>query len=120
MFIDRAMFTSPELLGMNRMPSSATLYHFANETDARMVKKEFSPSVTVLDGVWKFSYTTAPEKLDASIVSPRLDISVWDDVEVPDCWVMRDSVPDNPHYTNVNMPFSAVPPWNATPSIFPQ
>ena len=116
MLIDRAMFTSPELLGMRRMQTSATLYHFNNEVDARMVKKEFSPCVTPLDGKWKFSYTTAPEKLDASIVSPRLDISGWDDVEVPDCWVMRGV--DHPHYTNITMPFTAdvteVPEVNPT------
>ena len=110
MKITREMLTSPELQGMRRESSHATMFHFDSESQAKLYKKEYSPSVTDLNGVWKFFYTTAPEDIDENCYSGNYDDSSWEEVNVPDCWVMRDSVPDNPHYTNVNMPFKAVPP----------
>jgi len=110
MKISKAFLTSPELQGMRRESSSATMFHFDSEVQARLYKKEFSPFVTDLNGVWKFSYTEAPTEIDEICYNAEFDDSNWEEVSVPDCWVMRDSVPDNPHYTNVNMPFSAVPP----------
>ena len=105
MLIDRALFNSPEMLGMYRLPTVATFYHFESEAASRQVKKEFSSAVTPLDGIWKFSYTTRPDKLGKEIVSSNFDLSSWDDVEVPDSWPMRGVEP--PHYTNINMPFEA-------------
>ena len=105
MLIDRAWFNSPEMLGMYRLPTAATFYHFETEEAAKQVKKEFSSSVTPLDGMWKFAYTTRPDKLGKEIISPNSDLSSWNDVEVPDSWPMRGVEP--PHYTNIVMPFEA-------------
>ena len=41
MLIDRAWFNSPEMLGMYRLPTVATFYHFETEEAAKQVKKEF-------------------------------------------------------------------------------
>lgn len=105
MLIDRAMFTSPEMLGMRRLPTAATFYHFKSEEESKAVKKEFADSVTPLNGTWRFCYTTAPEKIRSGIVAPGTDVSAWDEVEVPDCWAMRGV--EAPHYTNITMPFEA-------------
>ena len=105
MLIDRAMFTSPEMLGMRRLPTAATFYHFKSEEESKAVKKEFADSVTPLNGTWRFCYTTAPEKIRSGIVAPGTDVSAWDEVEVPDCWAMRGV--EAPHYTNIIMPFEA-------------
>lgn len=116
MLIDRAMFTSPEMLGMRRLPTAATFYHFKREEDAKAVKKEFAESVTCLNGMWRFSYTTSPEKIGRDVISNKADLSAWDEVEVPDCWAMRGV--EAPHYTNIVMPFKAdipeVPMCNPT------
>ncbi len=117
MLISREMVTSPEMLGMRRLPTAATFYHFESEQASKQVKKEFSKCTTPLDGVWKFSFTDAPEKLSSNIVSPKYDVSDWKDVEVPDSWSMHEKA-DPPHYTNVNMPFQApvteIPQCNPT------
>ena len=105
MLIDSAWFNSPEMLGMYRLQTVATFYHFESEEAAKQLKKEYSSSVTPLDGMWKFSYTTRPDKLGKEIISPNSDLSSWDDVEVPDSWPMRGVEP--PHYTNIVMPFEA-------------
>ena len=106
MLITREMLNSPEMLGMRRLPTAAAFYHFNSVEDAKKVKKEFSPAVTVLDGNWKFCYTDSPEKLGKDIVSPKHDTSDWKDVVVPDCWSMHEKA-DPPHYTNIKMPFDA-------------
>ena len=106
MLITREMLTSPEMLGMRRLPTAATFYHFTGVEEAKQVKKEFSPYVTNLNGKWKFSFTTAPEKIGKEIVSPKYDVSAWEDVEVPDSWSMHEKA-DPPHYTNIVMPFKA-------------
>ena len=110
MKITQAFLTSPELQGMRRESSRATMFHFDSETQAKLYKKEFSPFVTDLNGSWKFFYTEAPAEIDEKCYAAEFDDSSWESVTVPDCWVMRDSVPDNPQYTNVNMPFAAIPP----------
>ena len=109
MLITREMITSPEMLGMRRLPSSATFYHFSSESESKQYKKEFSPCVTALDGNWKFSFTTSPEKLGKEIVSPKYDVSDWEDVEVPDSWSMHEKA-DPPHYTNIVMPIEGQAP----------
>lgn len=110
MGIPRIFFTSPEAVGLRRLPSRATLYPFANMELAKQVKKEFSPFVKSLDGTWAFEYTTHPELIDDEKFSQHFNDTKWTQVQVPDCWVMRDNCPDNPHYTNVVMPFPELPP----------
>ncbi len=110
MKISREFLCSPELLGMNRESSRATMYHFASEEQSKSYFREYSPCTTSLDGKWQFAYTEAPTEIDENFYAENFDDSSWECVDVPDCWVMRNSVPDNPHYTNVNMPFKADPP----------
>ncbi|MCL2594939.1 MAG: DUF4981 domain-containing protein [Promicromonosporaceae bacterium] len=51
-----------------------------------------------LDGAWQFQLRGAPTSTDK-----------WQEVAVPSLWTMQEGV-DIPHYTNVAMPFSEVPP----------
>ena len=110
MKITREFLQSPELQGMNRESCRATMYHFASEEQARGYFRENSPFTTLLNGKWQFAYTDDPLSIDENCYAESFDASCWETVDVPDCWVMRDSVPDNPHYTNVDMPFKADPP----------
>lgn len=100
--------TSPETLGLRRLPARATLYPFPSAAEARKTTKKASPFVLDLDGSWAFRFVTDPQNLDPSIGAPGLDDSGWDRADVPGCWVMHGY--DHPHYTNVQMPFRANPP----------
>ena len=44
MLISREMVTSPEMLGMRRLPTAATFYHFESEQASKQVKKERKPA----------------------------------------------------------------------------
>ena len=101
MKIDREFLRSPELQGMNRESCRATMYHFASEAQARSYFREYSSFTTLLDGKWQFAYTEAPLDIDDNFYAENFDDSSWESVTVPDCWVMRDSVPDNPHCSSI-------------------
>lgn len=101
-------FTSPEALGINRLPAKATFYHFESKEKAKSVKKEYSSFIMELNGTWHFQYTTSPQNLGNNIVSETCDDSNWQKVQVPGCWIADGH--DHHHYTNIFMPFQADPP----------
>ena len=108
MKVDKAFFTSPESQAMCRETSRAIFHHFDSAAEARQISRQYSNHVLSLDGEWDFTYTESPEQIDEKFQdNPNLN---WEKVNVPDCWVMRESVPDNPHYTNHKMPFAAQSP----------
>ena len=108
MNLAKLFYTSPEAVGLRRLPVRATLYPFDSVEAARAVRKESSPFVLDLDGSWAFRYLTDPAALDETVADPALDDSGWERAEVPGCWVMHGY--DHPHYTNVQMPFAEMPP----------
>ena len=110
MKITREFLQSPEMQGLNRESCHATMFHFASEVQARSYYRENSPFTTLLNGKWRFAYTEDPIAIDEACYAESFDDSAWEEISVPDCWVMRDNVPDKPHYTNIDMPFNANPP----------
>ena len=54
-----------------------------------------------LDGTWRFQLLRRPDAATAA--------DDWRDIEVPGCWTLQDTF-DEPHYTNVQMPFPGQPP----------
>lgn len=61
-----------------------------------------------LDGRWRFSLAQNPSCRPADFFMPGFDASGWGAIDVPGTWTMQGY--DRPHYTNVIMPFSNVPP----------
>ena len=78
-------WTTPELTGVGRLPM-----HSVPHADR-----------LALDGTWRFQLLAQP---DDDARPPD-----WRDIEVPGCWTMQDT-DDQPHYTNVQMPFPGRPP----------
>ncbi|HET7473260.1 MAG TPA: glycoside hydrolase family 2 TIM barrel-domain containing protein, partial [Candidatus Limnocylindrales bacterium] len=77
----------PELSGVGRLPMS-TLRH---DDPARRIE---------LDGRWRFQLLRSPA------AAPGDD---WGEIDVPGLWTMA-GFDDQPHYTNVQMPFPGFPP----------
>ena len=77
----------PELSGTGRLPMS-TLRH---DDPARRIE---------LDGRWRFQLLRSP---DAAAGAD------WAEIDVPGLWTMA-GFDDQPHYTNVQMPFPGFPP----------
>lgn len=62
----------------------------------------------MLDGRWQFALAENPSCRPADFFMPDYDASGWGTIKVPGTWTMQGY--DKPHYTNVIMPFSNVPP----------
>ena len=108
--IDRLLFPgrkpsweSPELQSLNRLPPRATLVSYPTPT-AAIAHPGASPLRRSLNGVWEFRLVDRPAAAGAAARSRR----GWDRVDVPGLWTMQGY--EQPHYTNVVMPFREPPP----------
>jgi len=86
-----APWDAPEVTSWRRLPM-----HTVGHQDHRVA----------LDGRWRFQLLPAPD-------APLADR--WTEVDVPGCWTMQEfedlhDVDDRPQYTNVQMPWSDLPP----------
>ncbi len=79
-----AAWTTPELTGLGRLPMHSVPH--GDRLD--------------LDGRWRFQLLEAPDREPAA---------EWGEADVPSLWT-RTGTWDQPHYTNVQMPFQGLPP----------
>ncbi len=103
-------FEQPELTGINRVPMRATQYSFPDADAALSQSREDSPWWSSLDGSWRFLYRENPRDLPEGVESMDAVGEDWADMPVPSLWPMQGY--SYPHYTNVNMPFHAEPPFS--------
>jgi beta-galactosidase len=96
---------NPELTSLNRLPMGSTSIPFASLEELR---KGESSKVLNLDGQWDFVLLKKPEEVTPELVSGRADH--WDQMPVPANWTMHRE-DDQPHYTNIDMPFENNPPF---------
>ena len=94
---------SPELQSLNRLPARATLVSYPTP-DAALALAGPSPLRRSLDGAWEFRLVDRPAAAAAAARARR----GWDRVDVPGLWTMQGY--EQPHYTNVVMPFRDAPP----------
>ena len=86
-----------------------TFHPFPDDESAASLDRDASPWVRSLDGDWDFRLLDRPESVTADDVGGDPHGS-WQTLTVPGCWTMDPSVDDQPHYTNVRMPFDTEPP----------
>ena len=96
----------PECTGWNNLPPRAHLLPFADKETALRRDSSQSPWVISLNGPWQFRLFDRPEE----VLLPQDDSAAaqWNTIEVPGNWNLQGY--DRPHYTNVQMPFSELPP----------
>ena len=99
----------PELTALNRLPSRATLYPFADEKQAAGLERESSPWYQSLNGEWDFEMFDRPDDVVPGAVARPGKQSTPARVAVPGNWTLQGY--GKPHYTNVQMPFSEAPPF---------
>ncbi|MEI7880384.1 MAG: glycoside hydrolase family 2 TIM barrel-domain containing protein [bacterium] len=98
-----------QLLHRNREAARATLIPFASEDNARSGDRMKSPYFSLLNGDWKFNYSTRPELSPCDFEKPDFNASLWKTIPVPSNWQMHGY--DKPVYTNVNYPYPIDPPF---------
>lgn len=101
---------NPEIQQLNRLPSRSPLYPFSDEQAAlsdaaqgpELREKPQTDWYQSLDGSWDFYLLGTPEE-------PLPAPDAWKPIQVPGTWTLQGY--DKPHYTNVQMPWSPVPPY---------
>ncbi len=104
------LWEMPQCPSINRMRSRATLFPYLKESAARTGSWEpfDCPQILNLNGQWKFCYRNKPEEVEPEFTADAFDDSPWAEITVPGNWTMQGY--DNPHYTNVQMPWPQQPP----------
>ncbi|KAH7006654.1 glycosyl hydrolases family 2, TIM barrel domain-containing protein [Fusarium venenatum] len=97
-------WTNLNVLHRNTLRPRAHFYSYPDEESALSFNRDQSLFHS-LNGTWKFHYDASP--LDAPIWETANTTS-WDDIEVPGMWQLQGY--GNPHYTNIDYPFSVTPP----------
>ncbi|KAF5026800.1 hypothetical protein F66182_1084 [Fusarium sp. NRRL 66182] len=97
-------WTNLNVLERNNLPARAHFYSYPSQEAALSFNREQSYFHS-LNGTWKFHYDASP--FDAPIWETANTTS-WDDIQVPGMWQLQGY--GNPHYTNIDYPFSVTPP----------
>ena len=106
----------PELAAFNRLPSRSPLLPYPDARSALLAaaagprgrQLSDNPCCLCLDGRWRFTLAANPASRPDGFFRPGFDDSGWSTLQVPGTWTMQGW--DKPHYTNVVMPYSNVPP----------
>lgn len=96
---------TPELTSINRLPMGSTRLAYPDAKSA--FDETHNPWKIDLDGDWAFERLERPEDLRADHVCGK---PLPDTMKVPANWTMHRQ-DDQPHYTNIQMPFKNDPPF---------
>ncbi len=96
------------VISINKEPARSQMVPAANLKGA-LKPMEKSPYYRSLNGTWKFNYVPMPDKRPMDFFKTGVDVSGWDDIEVPSCWEMKGY--GTPIYTNIKYPFEKDPPF---------
>ena len=80
---------NPELLSLNKLQPHAYFFDFANTNEALNVLPSYSSYWVSLDGQWKFNWAPDPASRPVDFYQNTYDVSSWDDLTVPSCWMLK-------------------------------
>ena len=103
----REPWEDPLVSGINRDPSRATAYSFANISDAKTGDRDVSRMIS-LNGDWDFSFALKPADAPKDFYKGR--VNGWKKIAVPSNWEMKGY--DKPIYKSAVYPFRPVNPPN--------
>lgn len=98
----------PQVYGLNRMPARATSASYTSEADALLGDHMKTERYQSLNGNWKFSWASVPEKAPENFQRPDFDDSSWEEIPVPANWELHGY--GTAIYTNITYPFVPVQP----------
>ena len=98
--------SEPEITGVNRLPSRATLMPYSTFDGAKKGERYKSERCFGLSGMWKFRlFDTYREKAEG-FAEADFDSSDWDEIPVPSSWQLEGY--DYPIYSNVQYPWERI------------
>ncbi|MDR1867642.1 MAG: DUF4981 domain-containing protein [Treponema sp.] len=116
--MEREMFPplweNPAIQSLNRLPARSPCIPFNALTEALRDAaagpeyREQPDTYCSLNGQWYFQLLESPSADSGAWIQKDFDPHSWASIHVPGTWTRQGF--DKPHYTNVQMPFQAVPP----------
>lgn len=103
--LSRRDWENPACTQYRRLPAHPPFQSWRNEQDAR--EDRASAQSASLNGTWKFSYFSQPERVPETWLQNDLDNA--DEIQVPSNWQLAGY--DAPIYTNVTYPIPVNPPF---------
>lgn len=103
----------PEVFSWNKQPAHASFFGF-DKDPGQFTSIPFDDShFMLLNGTWKFNWSTCPAKRPLDFMSPDFDVSAWDDIPVPGNWQMHGY--EQPNYVNHPTDFAIGPKAGVVP-----
>lgn len=108
--------TTPGFISVNMEKARASFLPFKDEAQAEKGVYSESPYYKNLNGKWKFYYTENPNNIPDGFADPALDVSAWDDINVPGNWELQGY--GIPIYVNRGYEFVSpdYPPYMSAPN----
>ncbi|SHH37928.1 beta-galactosidase subunit alpha [Sporanaerobacter acetigenes] len=97
-----------EVLHRNRLDSRAYFTSYKDVDSALNLKNKNRKGLKLLNGMWKFHYSSTPEESPQNFYEKDFDSRDWDDIRVPGNWQLQGY--GYPHYTDLIYPFPVDPP----------
>lgn len=97
------------IIHKNRLLPHSYFMTYNNKFEALTYERKVSNGFLLLNGNWKFLYTSSSEELTEDFYKDDYDVSNWDNLTVPAHWELNGY--GIPHYTNVQYPFPVEPPY---------
>ncbi|MCO4820455.1 MAG: DUF4981 domain-containing protein [Flavobacteriaceae bacterium] len=72
-----------QVISENKEPAHASFTSFASEENALKNSPQF---YKLLNGNWKFNWVKNPKDRPTTFMTPKEDVSKWDDIKVPSNW----------------------------------
>lgn len=88
----------PECIGINKEPAHAALMPYGNLQEALNANRHASSFCRSLNGVWKFSYVSWPQKRQKNFYLPSYNVDGWREIRVPSNWQIEGY--GTPYYSN--------------------
>ncbi len=99
-------YSEPEITGINRLPSRATLMSYETLDEAIKGERYLSKRYFDLCGEWSFRLFDTYKEKEEGFAAADFDCAEWDTIPVPSCWQMEGY--DFPIYSNVQYPWEKI------------
>ncbi|WP_034044616.1 glycoside hydrolase family 2 TIM barrel-domain containing protein [Wocania ichthyoenteri] len=94
---------NPDVIGINKLDTRATFFPYNSLELAKEDNLSKAENYILLNGIWQFNYSEAPESRPADFYKEDYDTSKWNTIKVPSNWEVEGF--GIPIYVNTTYPF---------------
>lgn len=101
----RPDWENPAVYARNKEPARATGFPYESRAKALSGERANSSRFLLLNGQWRFAFSSNADQLPTGFERPEFDVSGWKEIKVPADWQTEGY--DQPRYNNITYPFPA-------------